>query len=190
MDSLFGWVAYLWGFIVGWFPHLASVNANEGGVKFTRGKFVRELKPGLHWYVPHLTEEPTVISVCRDSDDYTSQKLTTNDGRRIAISMTLVFKIVDPKKAIVVGGENLEGIRNDTAGAALTNAVIKRSWDELQAAIIRDTDTEPSELENEVLGRVADELADYGVLAMGVRVKDLTETLVVSHIGDGTFMSG
>ena len=183
MDSLFGWVAYLWAFVVGWFPHLASVNANEGGVKFTRGKFVRELKPGLHWYVPHLTEEPTVISVARDSDDYPSQKLTTTDGRRIAISMTLVFKIVNPLKAIVVGGDNLEGIRNDTAGAALTKAVGARSWEELQAAIMS------GELQTEVLSQIQDELADYGVSALGVRIKDLTETLVVSLIGDGTFMS-
>ena len=183
MDSLFGWVAYLWAFVVGWFPHLATVNANEGGVKFTRGKFVRTLKPGLHWYIPHLTEEPTVISTCRDSDDYPSQKLTTADGRRIAISMTLVFKVVDPMKAIVVGGDNLDGIRNDIAGAALTTAIGSRDWEAIQAAIIS------GELQDEVLGKVQDELADYGVLAMGVRVKDLSETLVVAIIGDGTFMS-
>lgn len=178
MDKAFAWLEQLTTFIYRLFPHIIIVNANEQAVKFKRGRIVCELDPGWHLYWPLLTEKPTRQNVTRDASAYLAQKLTTKDGRRVAISLVLVFKVVDVVAALV-DTYDFETTMSDIVRAAATKSVFARDWSELTR------DTASGSLQEELFEAVREELVQYGIDTLGIRVRDLTETLVLSLLGDG-----
>lgn len=179
---MFNWISALPELLISLIPHLYTVNKNEGAIKFSRGKKAVELKPGIHWYWPVVTEEPDSVNITRDSNAYATQKLTTSDGRRVGVSLVVVFQIVDVMKALAKTAD-YESTMSDIAGAAMTKAILSRTWDDVLLHCQDGT------LREELLGVVSDELADYGILALDVRIKDCVETMVIALVGDG-FLTG
>ncbi|KPJ74791.1 MAG: hypothetical protein AMS19_14855, partial [Gemmatimonas sp. SG8_23] len=56
IGALFGWLGGFVEWIFDWVPVYEIVQVNERGVKYPRGKDAVQLDPGIHWYVPNLTE--------------------------------------------------------------------------------------------------------------------------------------
>lgn len=125
MDKLFSWFDHVSSFLLSLFPHIVIVNADCEAVKYSGGKHVRVLKPGVHWYWPIVTDEPTQRGVKRDASVYGTQKLTTSDGRQVAISVVLVHRTVDIRRALFETAD-IEGVMHDLTSAACLRSTMSR----------------------------------------------------------------
>jgi regulator of protease activity HflC (stomatin/prohibitin superfamily) len=94
MEAAFAWIQQLWTFLVSLVPHLIIVRSTHGGVKYVRGKQIVELKPGIRWYWPIVTETETQPSIMQ-SLHLTHQILTTADGKTVYVAGLLMYEVVD-----------------------------------------------------------------------------------------------
>ncbi len=182
MSNMFGWIDHIAQFVLSLFPHLHVVNANEQGVKFSRGKNVRHLRPGLHWYWPLLTEEPTNVPVTRQTLSLASIKATTKDGERVAVTVALVFQVSDVIKA-AVRTVDLDDALSDIGGSTVLSYLLSNDWSDILQDIAKDR------MQESVLRTAADYMADYGITVLEVRCRDAAATYSISLIGDG-FLTG
>ena len=134
MGPIFPWLERLFDFLFSLLPHIHTVNANEMGVKFSRGKNLTVLRPGLALYWPIVTEPPDNYHLGERSVDLASCKLTTEDGYRLAISVSILYRVYDVAQA-VTASESFETILVDRASGSLANVVMSSTWDELFESI-------------------------------------------------------
>jgi regulator of protease activity HflC (stomatin/prohibitin superfamily) len=71
----------------------------EKGLKYTKGKFKKIIKPGQYWYIPYFTiirkldVRPRFTSI-------TGQEVLSSDGVTLKVSLAASFEITDPNIAI------------------------------------------------------------------------------------------
>ncbi len=56
MESALGWLGQIFGAILKFFPRIIVIRATHGGVKWKYGKYIRAMGPGVHVYLPLITE--------------------------------------------------------------------------------------------------------------------------------------
>jgi regulator of protease activity HflC (stomatin/prohibitin superfamily) len=154
--QLFGWLGHFVEWICGWCPVYIIVQWNERGVKYPRGKKPLELKAGVHWYIPNLSE---VVRhhVSRCVLDVADLSLETADGVPVQVGMVLTYHITDVLKYEV---ENFEPDENmaEVAAAGLRNIVMEHTWPELTQAADAG-----SRLESKLARRMDKALERFGV---------------------------
>lgn len=183
MGPIFPWLERLFDFLFSLLPHIHTVNANEMGVKFSRGKNLTVLRPGLSLYWPIVTEEPDNYHLGERSVDLASCKLTTEDGFRIALSVSALYRVYDVALA-VTASEDFEEILVDRAGGALANVVMSSTWDELFEGV------ETGDFQDDLHKKLVETTKGMGLAIVGVRVMDFAETKVISLVGDGNMTGG
>lgn len=96
-DLLFALWAGFWGI-----TRLAgkTVSSGEVGVKFSFGRAVRVCEPGFYPLVPIFQTIRTVPSRARTLD-LPRQRLTTRNGYVFEVDATLVYRVVDPRQALI-----------------------------------------------------------------------------------------
>jgi hypothetical protein len=62
MESAFAWLGQLFETFYKFIPHILIVRATHGGVKWVRGRNVKALPSGLHWYWPLTTEVEVIVT--------------------------------------------------------------------------------------------------------------------------------
>jgi regulator of protease activity HflC (stomatin/prohibitin superfamily) len=169
------WINDFIYWIVNWFPRIDICRATHRGVKFVRGKRVKEVRPGLFMYWPAITEVE-VIPVVRQSIDLPSQVLTTKDAKSVMVSAVFVIEIVDIVKAL---GESWDivDIIMETGGAAVVESVSKRTKNEMMKCLC-------GELRQELTRKARKLLRPYGVRVIEGRLTDYSECLVVRNVSD------
>lgn len=91
------------GIGLGWVTLRATgitVQTGQTGVKFSFGRFQRTLEPGFHLMIPFLQIALPVPTRSRTLD-LPAQRVTTFDGLVYEADANLVFRIVDPRAALV-----------------------------------------------------------------------------------------
>jgi len=81
------------------FARRVTIYEYERGLKYRRGKFIRLLAPGAHWYVRSITTiarvdiRPRFVSV-------KGQEVLSSDGVALKVSAAASFDIADPNVAV------------------------------------------------------------------------------------------
>ena len=81
-------------------PRLQVVNPDEGAIRITLGKHVKDCGPGWYLYWP-LIQVFCVISTMPQVPDVRPQSVLTSDGQSFTVSGAVKYRIRDVKKAIL-----------------------------------------------------------------------------------------
>ena len=94
----FGWI--FWAVVVFILSGLKVVNEYERGVKFTLGKYVGIMKPGLNIVIP-VIQRWNRVDMRVKAVDVPDQDAITKDNVSISVNAVLYYKVSDPEKAIL-----------------------------------------------------------------------------------------
>lgn len=108
-----------------------QVNQWEVGLKFSLGKYVGRMEPGLNLVLP-LVQSAVKIDTRIRNRDLPGQNVITRDNVTAMIDAVIYFKVVDPEKA-TLNVENFELAVRDRARVVLRDVVGETTLDELLA---------------------------------------------------------
>lgn len=129
IGALFGWLGGFVQWLFGWVPIYEIVQVNERGVKYPRGHEACELEPGIHWYVPNLTQ---IVKhhVNRCVLQIEPLSLESDDGIPVQVGMVLTYRIVDVLTYEVDNFEAEESMA-EVAQGELQDIVTSHKWGDL-----------------------------------------------------------
>jgi hypothetical protein len=162
LANLLGWLGDFIQWVFGWVPRYFLVHWDELGVKRPRGNEPRELRPGVHWYVPNLDKMVKHYS-SRCVLRVGSQPLETADGVKVEIGLTIVYRIRDIV-TFETANFDAEDSMDEVAQGALASLVNLHDWKGLCAKWDDD-----SHLGKRLRRKMDNALADYGVEVLSVR---------------------
>lgn len=159
MEAVFGWLGSIFDLLLSLFPHLITVDANQIGVKFPRGKRRKILFPGLHWYWPLVTNEPVVITTAVGTIELDAQSLTAKDGWPVRVAMIVKGHVMSDEESAyrsLVETDDIGDAMNDIALRACGPIVQSRTFDEFCAMI------EDGSFESLITERIRVDAAEHG----------------------------
>jgi len=165
LGAVFGWVATLVEWLIGWVPVYRIVRSDEVAVAQTLGREPREWEPGTHWYVPNLTEV-TMMHTSRMVLAVDDISLETSDGVPCQIGLTMSYHITDPVTYRTENYEAEDGLA-EMAEAALRDAVMERTWDRL-----KESTEDGKKLEKMLSTRLQRSLERFGIEVESCRPTD------------------
>lgn len=171
MDGAFAWLSQLIQTFYKFFPHIIIVRATHGGVKWVRGRKVRPLAPGLHFYWP-LTTEIEVIVTARQTLAIPDQVLTTKDGIKVAVKTLVVYKIPDVVRAIGRVNWDVDTTINDMTQASVVQVVATHTYDEIVRGVADQS------LTKTLTKAVRRELRPFGVYIARCKLVDFADCKV------------
>lgn len=174
MEGAFAWIGQLVEWLGSLIPRITIVRATHGGVRFRRGKYVQEMKPGIHVYWPFLTEIE-VVPVARQTHNLPNQTLTTKDNQQICISAIVVYEIKDVVAALSKNWDYNDTI-SDVTLSAVAQVILERTYDELMANIT----ILQKHLTKEARGR----LRPFGIRVRKALLTDFAPCYVLRTVGD------
>lgn len=173
MESAFSWLGKLAGWLGKLIPKIGICRATHGGVKFVRGKNVKEVKPGLYLYWP-LTTEVVIVPVARQTLNLVSQVLVTKDGKSVTAGAVVVYKISNVVDALSKNWDVDHSI-GDITQSAIVETITKLTLSELMvnARVVK-----------ELTARVSKELTEFGLDVMKCVLTDFSPCFVLKFLGD------
>ena len=130
MEGAFAWLGSLMDWLGSLVPRWRIVRFTHGGVKFVHGKDVQEVKPGIVWYWPAVTEL-LIIPTARTTVNLLSQTVSTADDKSVLVSAMLVLEVRNTVKLLGATHDPDELIA-DIALAAIYEALSGLTWAELK----------------------------------------------------------
>lgn len=182
VGAIFGWLGNFVEWIFDWVPVYEIVQFNERGVKYHRGQKPRELKPGVHWYVPNLDdiEKHHMSRMVLTIESLPLETFGTEEepSRRVEVGMVLTYHIVDVYRFEVENYEADDSIA-EAAQGALQDIVTKHTW----SALDGDTD-EGTRLGGKLARRMGKALDKFGIEVESCRpTEQITLDNVTRHFG-------
>lgn len=175
MEAL-SWIGDLVGWFANWIPRMEICRATHRGVKFVRGKHVKEINPGLYMYWP-MTTECVTIPVVRQSVNLSPQTLTTKDGHSVMVSPVLIYEIDDIRKALA-DSYDVDDTITEIGGLAIVDAVTSRTFEEIREDITTDVKRDITEKSRRLL-------TQFGVKVRVGLLSDFAKCRVIRIAGDG-----
>jgi regulator of protease activity HflC (stomatin/prohibitin superfamily) len=129
-----------------------TVESGSTGLKFSFGRVSREVGPGFHPLVPFLQVIRTLPTRARTLD-LPEQQVTTLDGLVYQVDATLVYRVVDVRRALVEIDDLQRGMLQ-VLGLAVQEVLRVRSRNELYAS---------DALDGELSALMARQLEPWGV---------------------------
>lgn len=175
METAFNWINSFFEVLIRFVPHLLIIRSTEAGVLFKRGKIIKPIGPGLHWYWPLVTEY-YVTAVVRQTQNLPVQAAVTRDKVAVAVSGIIVYKIID---VVAAFGKTYDfnDTMNDVSMTALLPHICSRSYDELI------TEINSGKTQEALTKSVRKALRKYGVAVAYVGLTDFTKATALNHIG-------
>lgn len=100
-------------------PRLVLIRATHRGIRWTWGRWIKELKPGLHLYWPVIADVEQIV-VARQTLNLPTQVLLTKDGHQVVIGVLIVYRIRDVILAIGERNYDVDATVSDiTQGAVV-----------------------------------------------------------------------
>ncbi len=145
-------------------PRLVIIRPTHRGIKFQRGKRVVELKPGLHWFWPLVSQVETLVTA-RQTVTLRPQSLETLDGHTLTVSGFVVFFVSDVTLAAGERNWDVDSTVDDVARSTIASVVKGHELSYLRS----------SDLRHILTRECRKKLRPYGV---GVKVCGLTDFCV------------
>lgn len=174
----------LWSFLIDILRRLlfwVIVQPDEIGVHTRCGRNPRELAPGFHLRWP-IIDRVILPNVKEKVVDTRSQVVTTRDGKRYAIGMSLAYEILSPVKAIY---ENAD-YENNLASEILR--IASRYANHHTAAELQDQD-EMAKWVMDELRKIATHRWGIKILRVGVTDGAMTRPLYIMGVSSAPFDS-
>lgn len=172
MEGAFAWLSELFQWLGRFIPQVLIVRATHGGVKWVRGKIVKELKPGWHLYWP-ITTDYEIIVTARQTGNLPSQVLMTADQKNVVVAVVIVYRIANVIRAIGEKNWNPDDTVRDIAQAAVVGSVTKLTLDELLEKGV----------EQELTQECRRQLAKFGIAVYRCFTTDLSTCRVHKMLG-------
>lgn len=157
------------------------MRSDHGGVKYLRGGKVREIRAGLYWYWPIVTEIEE-IGTRRQTVSLESQVLTTKDGHTVSVCAVVVYEINNVVKALVDTHDVVDTI-GDVAQSSVIQAVTTRTFDQLRKDLTEG-------VRGEIKDQCKRDLRQFGVLVKDAFLSDCAYATAYRVIGNATIVPG
>ena len=168
IGALFGWLGGFIEWVFQWVPVYEIVQVNERGVKYPRGGEAVELEPGIHWYVPNLSE---VVKhhVSRCILYVEPLSLETSDEKPIPVQVgaVLTYHIIDVLRYEVENFDADESMA-EVAQGELQDIITSHHWDDLKGGTAEGT-----RLGGKLARRMGKALEPFGVEVESCRPTDM-----------------
>ncbi len=175
MDTAFAWIGYLMDWLGRWIPRLLIIRQTHAGVKFVGGSRVIELKSGIHFYWPLVTDVE-VMPVARQTHNLTTQVLMTADKQTVAIGAVVIYKISNIVDALS-NNYDISDTIGDVTQMAVMKVVSTRLLAELQGEL-------SGKVENDLSIEVRKRLKHFGVEVERCGISDFSVCRVHRVITD------
>jgi regulator of protease activity HflC (stomatin/prohibitin superfamily) len=124
------WLLQLFEYLTCWIPRLYVVLPDEGGVRVTLGRHVRDCFPGWYIYWP-LIHTFIKINVATQGVRFDIQSVITKDDVDIAIRGAVLYKISNARKAIFETNDFDQSLAA-IAGGVIEEYVANHTYEELK----------------------------------------------------------
>lgn len=168
LGALLGWLGDFVQWLFNWVPRYMIVQINERGVKYPRGKGAVELQPGVHFYVPNLTEVVKHhVSRCVLYVEPLSLETADEPPKRVQVGAVLTYHVTDIL-TYEVDNYDADESMHEVAQGALQDIITNSKWKELQGQT-----GEGTRLGNKLAGRMGKALEKFGVQVESCRPTDM-----------------
>lgn len=170
MDA-FAWIGQIFDWFGKFIPRWIIINRTEGGVKYVRGRDVRVMAPGIHWYWPAITEVDT-YPTARQADRLQTQTMCTTDDKTIIVGGLLVYQVEEIGKLLPMTFEPAVAIK-DIALSAIHDVCCAMDWPTLKLEQRKGT------LDTKLKNAAQKMLSEYGVRVVKLMLTDLAPCRVL-----------
>ncbi len=146
-------------------PKIFLINPDEAGVRVTLGTRVKVLPPGWYFFWP-IIQKIIYATVTTQVKDLRSQSIPSKGGRDLILSGAVKYKIVDIRKA------TLEVQDYDRSLEALSLGVLLA----VASTMTEDELSDTERLGDEILKKIREEAAGWGLKLQKVYITDLGRT--------------
>jgi regulator of protease activity HflC (stomatin/prohibitin superfamily) len=161
----FSWLSQIFEAVLSFVPRRVIVRATHRGVKWRMFKGPRELKPGVRWYWPLITEIEVIV-VARQTLNTAQQSLLTADGKEIVVGGVAVYSINDVVKAIGERNYDVDDTVNDIIQAAIVEVLTAWNLEDLIGCM--------PDLERDLTKVCRRQLRQYGVYVHRAALTDFS----------------
>lgn len=159
------------------FPRLRHLECTDIGVLIKRGVHVYVLSPGLHVFWPIWSS-----FYCRPGNIQTAnlptQALTTLDRKVVVVGGMIRYEFDRAPEAVqnaLVDTDDVEGALTDEALAVFCAFITSTTIAKLQE--------ERASVNRSLTGKLATQLATYGVRVLRAQLTDFSPCLTLNHVG-------
>jgi len=157
--------------ILGYFQIITFLDEWEEGIVLQAGKFRRTVRAGWWLHCPLGIDEFHTMNVRPDAMDFDEQVLTTKDGKKIIISIVLMWSIFDIKKCLLDVEDAAETLEQIGVGYVY-DIVEETKWDDIRTKAFR----------NALKLRIQKQARKFGITVSQVKIGNLAETKVIRLI--------
>jgi len=175
MESAFAWLGQIFDALLQFFPRRVIVRATHGGVKWKwRGEPV-ELKPGVRWYWPLLSEVEMHV-VARQTINTRTQALVTKDDRQVAAGGVVVYSINDVVRAIGKLNWMPDDTVRDISQAAIVQVITSMTYAEIKEGL-------SGKVQEALTLRCRKTLRQYGIYVHRAALTDFSPCRAMNLLG-------
>lgn len=171
---MFSWITDLFQWFGTWIPRVIIVRATQEGVKYKMGYKVVKLTPGVHIYLPALSDIE-IVYIVRQSLDLVPQTIVCQDGKVCIFSGVVMYSINDVIKYLTKNFDSDQAI-SEIALAEMRGVLVNKTFEEIQ----RDSKV----LTNQLTKAITEGLNDFGVCLEYVRLKEFAPCKVLKIVKD------
>jgi regulator of protease activity HflC (stomatin/prohibitin superfamily) len=146
------WISSLFYSLANFLPRLLNLTEDMVCIRMNGSKHKR-LKPGYHIYTPLIHEIRTAY-ITRQELDLPEQILTTRDQQAVLVSASLVYRVVDPVKALIQT-QNYSDTVIEVAQKSVKSMVTHSD--------LRDVIVENEDFDEELRSRIMSDIEEYGL---------------------------
>src|SRR3990167_4634322 len=132
MDQAFAWIGAIIEWVGRFIPRLVILIPSLGAVKYTGLRhcmLVTAHGAGLHIYWP-LVSVWDVYPVVRQTDDLSTQSITTSDGKTIAAAGLITYEVYDLLKLLPTTFEPAKAISEITL-TSIHDVLSRMTWEQI-----------------------------------------------------------
>lgn len=173
MDAAFGWLGQIFQTLLRLIPALIIVPATHAGVAFVHGHRVKELKAGLHWYWPIVTQVKS-MAIVRQTQMIRSKVVMTKDLKTVIVGALVTYYVDDIVSAIVTVAD-------------LPSDIMERSMEAILAEVgektLAETQGDRAAFNQALTVRVGEALNGYGVQIIQAQLTEFAPCRAISLTG-------
>jgi regulator of protease activity HflC (stomatin/prohibitin superfamily) len=143
--SAFAWLGDIIQALGKVIPRLMLVRATHRAVRWTWGRWIKELKPGLHIYWPMIADVDLIV-VARQTLNLPTQVLMTRDGHQIVMGCLIVYRIKDVVLAIGERNFDVDATVSDITQGAVVECCSGHTLDELREGLATGIEREMTQI--------------------------------------------
>ena len=143
---------------------IKQVDEYERGIKFTMGKYSKNMNPGWNFVLP-IFQSFKKIDIRTKAVDVPEQEAITKDNVSVKINAVIYYKVFDASKAILAV-ENFRYAVSQLAQTTMRNAVGSVTLDELLI--------EREKISNEICAIIDNATDPWGIKVQNVELKDIS----------------